>query len=1059
MDMVENDNFVIYQKLVRDRIPQIIEGHGKKPYYRKIDGEELYRAIADKILEEAFELYGELTRKKREDVLKEAADLFEIIFAAVKTFGFELDDVLEKMRERAEERGAFLNGYLLEQVGGEESCDTDIRTNPSIVFGPSIGNGILHVIRGELKRAREVWVASAFYSPGAMNLLISEFSEFVKRGGRIRVLLSTMGNFVKPEYFMHIGENIPDVFVKVYHPPAIPFDKDPPNFHVKTWLFHHNSRKGSIITGSSNFTEAGLSRNVEWNYFSPLEVNIPFSFESTPFLSAKKEYEKIWDKESVPVCERFMEGYRKRYKKPTSIAEVDLYGPPKPDQKIEPNYAQREALENLADLRKEGVRKAAVIAATGVGKTYLAAFDYKQSGCESLLFIAHRETILSKARETYRNVLGDNSFGYLQGMGIAVPEESKAVFAMIQTLSRENNLRALSRKNFSYVVIDEFHHVEAASYKKVLDELSSSFLLGLTATPERMDGLDVLACCDYNVAYEIRILEAIEKQMLTPFQYFAIYDEVNYEQITWKSSKYDEYELSEALKSDTRTEIIAKNLRKYLPSNGKIKAIAFCSSVSHAKFTAQKLSSENGLSAIAILGESSAEERHTAIRRLEEEGDPLNIICSVDVFNEGIDIPQLTHVLFLRPTQSFTIFIQQLGRGLRKAKNKDYLVVLDFVGNFRKAHVAPLALSGYASTDDFKLSAKVDIRKLLSTRLPAGCYVGADLEVQRIWTDQIRALVDSSITTEERLKRIYKDIKNDLGKEDSLELMDMLYNAYGIDPYVYLRPPFANWLRAKKFCEDGELSEYEMKILDTKAEYFLQYIESGLNPVKSYKMVVIISLLQLKGTKWKVDDIATLFKQYYLANRNHLFDYEALANSSDPGSYPLRNVVGHLKRMPLQRLSNMETDCFILDGANNVFMIKKDYGKYWEDPSFKSIVRDRAEFGLLRYFMRAKIQQTIYYHPEILETGFEISRRFVDAIFEEENLHPGEKRKVNLKIGAKKYRSTIEALIRNNKYKIIYGEESELLESLKTLLNPLPEEGAKAFKVIAEKKYIKIEKK
>jgi len=1059
----ENTDRIIYKKLIRDRIPEIIQAVGKKPYYRMIEGDALNESIARKIIEETFELYRELTEQNKENVLKESADLVEIILAALKPFDFGLNDIICKMNDRASERGKFNNNFFLDQVGGNELCNADIQLSPSIVFNPSRKHSLLNILKGELERSREIWIASAFYSPGATNLLLSEFSKFIDKGGKIKILLSTMGNFVKPEYFSHIEDHIHGINLKIFHPPTIPFDKNPPNFHVKAWLFHHNDSEGSIVTGSSNFTEAGLNRNIEWNYFSPLEVNLPFNPEGSPFISAKNEFKRLWDNDATSMSDEFLAGYQKRFDllKPLQsphevFEEVDGWGS-LPDQ-ITPNEAQKKALDKLSELRINGAKKAAVIAATGVGKTYLAAFDFKQSKCKSLLFIAHRETILTSAMKTFRSVLNDPSFGAIHGSGQVAPGASKAVFAMIQTLSRDNHLEEFSNKKFDYIVIDEFHHAEASSYKKVLEQLSPDFLLGLTATPERMDGRDVLAYCDYNVAYEIRIMEAINRNLLTPFQYFAIYDEINYDQITWRGTKYDEEELNKALENDTRTEIIANNLKKYLPSDGKIRAIAFCSSISHARFTAERLTDPHGLPAIALWGESSDDERRDTIARLENETDPLNIICTVDIFNEGVDIPQLTHVLFLRPTQSFTIFLQQLGRGLRLCDNKDFLVVLDFVGNFRKAHVAPLALCGYTSLEGFIPESKTHLTKLLTEKLPEGCYVSPDIDVQRIWDHEIKSILERGLSAEERLKLIYQDIKNDLGRKTPLDLMDMVFNTYDIDPYLYLRPrPFGNWLRAKNYCEDGNLQEEEKSLIDTQGESFLQHIETGLNPVKSYKMVVLLSLLELEGTQWDVADISSLFKQYYVKHTDHLFDYDAMARSDEPGNYPLSSVISHLKNMPLDKMSNMDSDCFILDRENNTFRLKPEYEIFWKDPFYKTLVKDRVCFTLARYFRRARLHQTIYFHQEILEIGFTIERRFAETFFEDKPMQSGEKRTVKLQVENSKHNVTISKPDTENIYKLSYSPSTELISTLKNALDPMPEKGEKAFKIIAEKKYLKIE--
>ena len=500
---------------------------------------------------------------------------------------------------------------------------------------------------------------------------------------------------------------------------------------------------------------------------------------------------------------------------------------------------------------------------------------------------------------------------------------------------------------------------------------------------------------------------------------------------------------------------MARNLRKYLPATGKIKALAFCTSVSHARYTAEKLTKDHNIPAMALWGEATDEDRHTAMDRLQQEDDPLNVICTVDLFNEGTDIPALTHVLFLRPTQSFTLFLQQLGRGLRKYPGKDFLVVLDFVGNFRKAHTAPLSLAGYTSLADFAAFPDAKIQKTMAQNLPEGCYVSADLEVRKLWDEQIKQIFQTKFSVENRLKMVYQDIKNDLGKDD-LQLLDILYNAYDIDPYVYLKK-FGSWLRAKKFCENGNISQFENNLLGTRGEEFLAHIETGMNPVKSYKMVVLLSLLELEGTSWRIEDIAGQFLSHYLNHPDHIFDYDALARSSDPENYRISSVIAHLKNMPLDKLSNTPEDCFVLDSSNNVFRIKPEYESFWRDASFRNLVKDRAEFLLARYFMRARLQQVIYYSPSIRKEGFKVNRKFIDEFFADNPPEPGEKRKIIIVADNKKFKAFLFRNARDNEYQMSYDEKSRIAEFFQNVFATPPETGEKAFTLVADKNSLRLE--
>lgn len=952
----------IYQKLVRDRIPEIIRNHGKNPQTRILGQAEFKEAVAAKIIEEAHELHREWAQCHSKGILTESADLLEILLTALHEYGFTLDDLLAMRQIRENERGGFKEKIFLEHVGEDNCFRTDIQPHPVLMFNPDQQKRLIDVLRGELAQSESVWIASAFYSPGITNLLMADLENFLKKDGSLRILLSTMGNIVRPEYFTHLKTYLPNSGLKVFHPPEIPFDQDPPAFHAKAFLFRHARGDGSILIGSSNFTEAGFTRNIEWNFFSPGEVNLPFDGIS-PFESAIEQFERYWNTSAVEISQLFLEGYRKRFQnaekaltplpKSTSFGygtnvfeKQNRYGAITP-RPVSPNTAQQQVLNTLTQMRKQGLQRAAAIAATGVGKTYLAAFDFRRSGFRRVLFIAHRENILYTARESFAKVMAIQNFGMIMGGGNTTIDSNASVFAMIQTLSRENHLEAFSPDHFDYIVIDEFHHSEASSYRKVLDYFKPVFLLGLTATPERMDGRDVLALCDYNIACEIRLMEAVDKGWLAPFQYYAIYDQTDYSQITWRGSRYDEVELDQALENDSRTEIIASNLLKYLPSFGKIKALAFCSSIAHAIYTAGKLKDHHGITSIALTGQTPENERQQTIARLRNEEDPLRVICCVDIFNEGIDIPELTHVLLLRPTMSFTVFLQQLGRGLRLSPGKDFLVALDFVGNFKKAHVAPLALSGFSSVEQFMEFRKTADNSNLWERLPGTCFLSADTDVRRIWDDEIRRILRSELSVEERLKALYLDIREDLG-DTSPTLMDFLTNPRDIDPYIFIRQ-FGSWFSAKEFC-DGFLSEDEKQIVGTAGEKFLTYFEIDLNPVKSYKMVVLLSLLNLPGTEWQIEEIAHHFLSYYLNHPDRIADYDDLANDSNPKEFPIRKVVSKLKSMPLHFLSNTPNDFFILEKNIGVFRLKPEMHPYWNNGSFRQMVKDRVMFALERYF-------------------------------------------------------------------------------------------------------------
>ena len=393
---------------------------------------------------------------------------------------------------------------------------------------------------------------------------------------------------------------------------------------------------------------------------------------------------------------------------------------------FEPRGAQIEALYSLEKSREEGFDKGLVVAATGIGKTYLAAFD--SAKYNRILFVAHREEIIKQAAQSFKNVRNSDDIGFFYGN--QKDTKNSFIFALVQTLGKDEYLNEeyFSKDYFDYIIVDEFHHAVSNNYKKIINYFTPKFLLGLTATPERLDSKDVFALCDYNMVYEVRLKDAINKGWLVPFRYYGIYDEtVNYEDIDYKNGKYDDKQLEEALMLNKRGELI---LNHYLKYNSK-RAMGFCTSRHHAEYMAKVFNENNIPSAAVYSGEKGeySEERNIALSKLTS--GELKVIFSVDMFNEGLDVPAIDMVMFLRPTQSPTIFLQQLGRGLRKSKDKTYLNVLDFIGNYKKANLVPFLLSGkeYSSIDCKK-------NKQGDYEFPEECIVDFDFRIIDIFKKQ-----------------------------------------------------------------------------------------------------------------------------------------------------------------------------------------------------------------------------------------------------------------------------------------------------------------------------------
>ncbi|MGK5094985.1 DEAD/DEAH box helicase family protein [Deltaproteobacteria bacterium TL4] len=909
-----------------------------------------------KLIEESHELFQS---RNQSEFLKEAADVLEVLQAMAQHYSVNWSAVEAEQRFRNQTRGGFSKGIFLHTVVDKDTLhdhpsDKTILT-PRVITRTS-SPSLLEILTQELGNSESCRFASAFCTRSMVNLLVRPIERFLEEGGQLSLLTSVMNNFNNPDDLLHLQHELPGCQIRVFYPEfnvrGNKFFNKPPSFHLKCFLFRKRDGHHALIVGSSNLTLGGLLKNEEWNFYSNSEVNLSFSQGKTDtvYESAEQQFDTYWNQDSVELTPDFIELYRHQWQqantqKPFFMEPLE----PPPQAPLAPRPSQQKALDALEENRRTGLKKSAVIAATGLGKTHLAAFDFKRSGMKKMLFIVHRETVLRQAMEVFRQVLENPEFGKILAGQLAEGEREScyspetSVFAMIQTLSRPEVLQRFKNDHFDYIVIDEFHHAAADTYQKVLYHFSPRFFLGITATPERMDGRDVLKFCDYNIAYEARLFEAIDQGWLTLFQYFAIHDETDYSQIRWTGMGYDENELEKNLNQDTRVNLIARNLKRFLPSTGKIKALAFCATRGHARYMTHQFN-RLGIHAECLLGEDSEESRSLVIQRIQDESNPLKVICSVDILGEGVDIPAISHVLMLRPTLSFTVFLQQLGRGLRKQASKEFLVVLDFVGNYRNSYIAPLVLRGYSSYEEFRGKESQD----LSYKLPEGCFVDVDTQVSRIWDQEIRRILTPR-NRKEMLLESYSKMRDFLGYSPTL--LDFLSNPEACEPQAFLKF-FGNWLKVKEACRD--LAPEESKWMNTPAEKFLEHLEKELNPNRSYKMVVLLALLEDQSgiTEWSVDWIAPRFLAYYLENPKHLSDCTPLAKAKNPANVLISEINTLLKNKPLHFLSNSEDDFFIFDKRSGYFALKPEIHGYWHEKNFRVRVHERVSYALALYFNR-----------------------------------------------------------------------------------------------------------
>ena len=520
-----------------------------------------------------------------------------------------------------------------------------------------------------LKKAESVDIIVSFLMESGVKMLLEELDNALKRGARIRILTGNYLGITQPSALYLIKRKLGErVDLRFYNEKAR-------SFHPKSYIFHYTEHS-ELYIGSSNISRSALTSGIEWNY------RFTSTVDQKNYAKFYRTFEDLFENHSVIIDDEELRRYSKNWHKPAVAKDIEKYdaldeGANDTNIRIlyEPRGAQIEALCALEDTRAQGAKKALVSAATGVGKTYLAAFDSK--AYKRVLFVAHREEILNQAAVSFRNVRNSEDYGFFNGDEKCT--DKSVIFASVATLGRTEYLndRYFSPDYFSYLVIDEFHHAVNDQYKRIVEYFKPHFLLGLTATPERMDGRNIYEICDYNVPYEISLSDAINKGMLTPFHYYGIFDDTDYSGLHMLRGRYDEKELNETYIGNVhRHDLIYKYYCKY----GSKRALGFCCSRAHAEEMAKEFC-KRGIPSVAVYSNADgefSEDRSVAIGKLKK--GEIRVIFSVDMFNEGVDITSVDMVLFLRPTESPIIFLQQLGRGLRRSKGKEYLNVLDFIG-------------------------------------------------------------------------------------------------------------------------------------------------------------------------------------------------------------------------------------------------------------------------------------------------------------------------------------------------------------------------------------------
>ncbi|MFZ3591292.1 DEAD/DEAH box helicase family protein [Bacillus sp. DJP31] len=554
-----------------------------------------------------------------------------------------------------------------------------------------------------------------------MKLVLPQLKAASARGCEIKMLVGDYLYITQPDALELLLRELPGIELRLFRSAG-------QSFHPKAYLFRGND-KNHVIVGSSNLSKSALTGGIEWS------LHVPTPLEESLFDVAAEEFMKqFYEERTIPLNEETLALYREQFdihniQRPFSQAWSEqeeqevMYGtsvdqpvvvetkePYIVQEELLPRPAQVLALQALKDSIKDDYDKALAVMATGLGKTYLAAFfaeDFKR-----VLFVAHREEILIQAQHSFKHVHPDTSTGFYNAKDQKL--DSNFVFASVQTLNQQHHLSRFKPDTFDLIVVDEFHHASAPSYMRILEYFKPRFLLGITATPYRLDNKDVFGLCDGNVAISIHFLDAIKNQWLAPFRYHGIYDDTDYSQIRWLGTRYDEEELARV---QLRTEMAEKILQEWI-DHKQSRTIAFCSSIRQADFLNRHFQ-QAGFRSISLNGNTPNEERLAARDQLNT--GKLDIIFTVDLFNEGVDIPRVDTLLFVRPTESLAVFTQQIGRGLRITDGKDHCVIIDLIGNYRNADIKWGVFNPtYVGVPE---------PRLIEQSMPEGCQFNIDTEV------------------------------------------------------------------------------------------------------------------------------------------------------------------------------------------------------------------------------------------------------------------------------------------------------------------------------------------
>ena len=812
--------------------------------------------------------------------------------------------------------------YVEENIG--KKFEVPLRIDKTVSFNGRLNELIINEkakfmnffvhLKNELMTCKKFYFIVSFIKYSGIQLLISTLDELEALGIKGEIITSVYLNITDPKALSKLL-SYKNIKVKIYN-------NSNESFHTKAYLFEKEKYHTCII-GSSNISQSALYSAEEWNV--KLTDNDFFDIYNQSF----NQFQKLWNSnEAIGLTEDFIGKYEEYKEKNRPQNTFDYRKIQTEKKKFIPNSMQTEILEKLKNTRKSGNNRGLVVAATGTGKTYLAAMDvkefFKNRKNSSFLFIAHREELLDNAIRVFSDILHieKENFGRIFSGNKEVGHNM--IFASIQSL--RNCYKDFISDKFNYIIVDEFHHASASSYEKIIHYFKPEFLLGLTATPERMDGKDILALCDYNLVGEMGMRKAMEKDLIVPFHYFGVNDiTVDYEKIPYRNGKYDEEILLNDLSVSIRTDYIVEKMEKFGYDGKYMSGIAFCQNIKHALYMKNEFL-RKGYKSELLTSKTNLTERSKILESFRNK--EIEILCVVDILNEGIDIPDINLLLFLRPTLSSTVFIQQIGRGLRKAAGKDFVTIIDFIGNHKKDYLITKVFSDEIHNKSFLYEKKEKIIEQIKNQfsnIPGASYIELDRICQERIIDKIEKI---NFNSRNILKEMYNEFKNDIGKspEEFLEISDFDSN---IELFVELVTKVGSFYEAQvQFENDNFIKYYRMKNPKTD---LLAYMEKKIRLCEPFTYLTVKFFLK---SKYEGQNL----RNKYINSEILLSEYKKYFSIKDE----FKNFY------LLERIFNELIEDEILEADLYGYKISKKYEAifYEEDKNFEKRLNDLINLGL-----------------------------------------------------------------------------------------------------------------